>query len=66
MVIELNGQSKTLDSPTSISDLLAQLNLEAAHVIAELNRTILTADQFGATILQQGDRLELIQFVGGG
>ncbi len=66
MTVIVNGQEKDLNNPTSVAGLLQSLGLEAVRVAVELNRVILPRDRFAATDLNDGDRLEIVQFVGGG
>lgn len=65
MQIIVNGQHREVSTPSTIGQLLQQLELEPQKVVVELNRNILTAEALN-TELQEGDTLELIQFVGGG
>ncbi len=66
MQLCINGQLCEQTEQLTISKLLEELQLEPKRVVVELNRKILTADTHAATILKDGDSLELIQFVGGG
>ncbi len=66
MQLTINGQIRTINDATNISDLLEQLNLTADRVVIELNQEILATERLAETPLKEGDKLELIQFVGGG
>ncbi|MDT8442045.1 MAG: sulfur carrier protein ThiS [Desulfuromonadales bacterium] len=66
MTIEINGTPRELTTETTLADLLAELNLDARHLVIELNRQIITRQQHADTRLQDGDQLELVHFVGGG
>jgi thiamine biosynthesis protein ThiS len=66
MNVILNGRNRELAAPTSIEQLLAELNLDPAHVAIEHNRQILPRAHFAQTTLTDGDQLEIIHFVGGG
>ena len=66
MQLNINGQLRTVTSPLSIGQLLQQLELVPERVVVELNREILTPDTQADIQLNDGDSLELIQFVGGG
>ena len=66
MNLTINGQRKNFSSPLNVAQLLSQLELNPERVVVELNRDILTADKFIDIQLQDGDSLEIIQFVGGG
>ena len=66
MIIIVNGRERTIQENLTIQRLLEELGLAPAHVVVELNRNILTQDQFSRVRLKAGDALELVQFVGGG
>lgn len=65
MTITVNGKVKELTTPLTVEELLASLELDAARVAVERNRDILPKSRFAATTLNDGDRLEIVQFVGG-
>ena len=64
--IILNGKTEPFPGPVSLSDFFQSKNLSSGKVAAELNGTIIPADKFNETILNSGDRLEVIRIVGGG
>ena len=66
MTITVNGKEKQFTTPHTVEELLASLELDAARVAVERNRDILPKSRFAATTLNDGDRLEIVQFVGGG
>jgi thiamine biosynthesis protein ThiS len=66
MKLEINGETKEFGAPLTLALLLEQLGLKADRVAVELNRQIVPRDQWAATKLAEGDRLELVHFVGGG
>lgn len=66
MRLHINGQFRTFADPLNVVELLNLLQLTQGRVVVELNRSILTAEAHAATVLKDGDTLELIQFVGGG
>lgn len=66
MVIRLNGERRELSGPLTVSDLLAQLNIDARRVAVELNLTVLKRGAFDTTVLGEGDEVEIVNFVGGG
>lgn len=63
--LTLNGQLRPCSAAT-IEALLQQLQLADNQVAIELNGTIIPREAFSTTPLQQGDRLEIVRFVGGG
>ncbi len=66
MQIQCNGKPTTVQEGQSLAGLLEELNLGPETVVVELNTTIIDRDQYAATLLREGDRVELIRFVGGG
>ena len=66
MQIILNGREKSTESGTTIADLLAELQLEPIRVAVEINEDIVPRKVFNKKIIQNGDRIEIVTFVGGG
>lgn len=64
--ILVNGEERAVETGTTISDLLAELNLEHDRVAVELNRSIVRTPLWDATELTSGAVLEIVHFVGGG
>lgn len=65
MHLVINGESREVAAGT-VLDLLQSLSIDPARVAIELNRDILPKAQYCSTSLQDGDQLEIVQFVGGG
>jgi thiamine biosynthesis protein ThiS len=67
MKLVINGQSREAPSTVStVSDLLAWLQLKADRVAVELNREISPRGRWTEVRLAENDQLEIVQFVGGG
>lgn len=66
MDIICNGEQRTVERKTSLSNLAAALNLNPQTVVAEVNGRIIEHTHFADQLLKEGDRVELIRFVGGG
>ena len=66
MKIAVNGEDKEIANGLSLDGLLEQLQIRPARVVVELNRNIVSRDVYGATMLVEGDKLEIVHFVGGG
>lgn len=64
--ITLNGEPYELDEPLSVADLLMQLSIDPRRVAIEHNLTILKRQLFDDTLVHEGDRIEIVNFVGGG
>lgn len=66
MKIVINGEDREFTSVASLSDLLAHLGMKPDRVAVELNRDLVPRDRWQATRLTDGDKLEIVHFVGGG
>ena len=66
MKIKINGEEKEIEDGVSIAGLLEELQIRPARVVVEHNRHIVGRDAYGATLLAEGDALEVVHFVGGG
>ena len=64
--VELNGKEREVRAGLTVSDLLAVLDLEPGLVVVERNREILARARYHEVAVREGDRLELVHFVGGG
>ena len=65
MFIVVNGEQKEI-GPLSVLGLLELLEIDPRRVAVELNLEILPKQDYATTNLQDGDRIEIVQFVGGG
>ena len=66
MKIIVNGSPREVADGTSVADLLRELGLTGKPVAVERNRTLVPKKEQAAALLQEGDRLEVVSFVGGG
>ena len=66
MKIEINGEPRSFDSPLTLSSLIEHLGMKSDRVAVELNRDIVPRDRWQEIHLSEGDRLEIVHFVGGG
>ena len=65
MLIQVNGEPLEVTA-TTILELVHALSLDPRKVAVERNLTIVPRSLHGATALAAGDRIEVVQFVGGG
>ncbi|MDE5861291.1 MAG: sulfur carrier protein ThiS [Ruminococcus sp.] len=63
-MITVNGEK--LDFSGNISGLLEILEYNGKRVAVELNENIVPKSEYDSTILSDGDKLEIVRFVGGG
>ncbi len=66
MIVHINGEDKEIPAGLSVSGLLDELGVRPGRVVVELNRDVLPRDAHGSTLLKEGDRVEIVHFVGGG
>lgn len=66
MTITLNGDQFEIARPLTVSALLEQLEIDARRVAVEHNLVVLKRDTFDRVIIEEGDAVEIVNFVGGG
>jgi len=64
--VYVNGESRELAGPTSLAELITQLDLQPTRVAVELNRAVVRRGDWSTTMLRDEDRIEIVHFVGGG
>jgi thiamine biosynthesis protein ThiS len=66
MQLWVNGEVCEAPDGSNLARFLAIIGVEPAKVAVERNRAIVPRSTYGETVLAEGDRLEIVQFVGGG
>ncbi|MDA1132549.1 MAG: sulfur carrier protein ThiS [Proteobacteria bacterium] len=66
MHLTINGEAKEFAASLSVESLLAELGIDRRRVALERNLEIVPRSAYGETLLKDGDRVEIVQFVGGG
>lgn len=64
--IQVNGEAKAWRSGATVADLLQDLEIKTERVAVELNLEILDRAAFAQCSLKDGDRVEILSFIGGG
>ncbi len=64
--VHVNGREREVQSGLSVHDLVESFDLNPLLIVVELNRKILSRDQFKDVQVSEGDTVELVHFVGGG
>ena len=62
----VNGQDHALAAPTSLKAFLVEVGYDITRIVVELNLAIVPKADYDKTILNDGDSLEIVHFVGGG
>ena len=66
ITIVLNGENKTIDDDTNIEQLLQSLSLENKRLAVEINQEIIPRSNFNSHTLNESDKVEIVQAIGGG
>lgn len=66
MNIVVNGEQREADEPLTVAQLLETLHLRSEQVAVEINLKILDRGDFLTWKLQDGDKVEILSFIGGG
>ena len=66
MLIQVNGESRGIGEGQTVAALLHELDIRADRVAVELNLEILDRKDFETRSLREGDRVEILSFIGGG
>lgn len=66
MNLTVNGETRGFEGVTHVSALVAALGLDSRKVAVERNLEIVPRSAYAETELSDGDRIEIVQFVGGG
>lgn len=64
--VKINGESREVNDQSSLNDLVEELSLSPARIAVELNGQVIRRTEWVQTLLAEGDRLEIVHFVGGG
>ena len=64
--VQVNGEIRDVADHSTLSDLVDELSLAPARIAVELNGEVVRRNNWTETVLSEGDRLEVVHFVGGG
>jgi thiamine biosynthesis protein ThiS len=64
--MRLNGEPYEIAAPLTISGLLATLDIDPRRVAVEHNLVVIKRDRYDATVVDNGDEVEIVNLVGGG
>ncbi len=66
MRIQVNGEPREVDENLSLPELIASLSLRPEQIAIELNKKVVRRAEWQATTLRNDDKVEIVNFVGGG
>ncbi len=64
--VTINGEERRFDAPVTVQALLGQLGLPPAKIAVERNLEIVPRSRYDKVVVADGDRLEIVHFIGGG
>ena len=66
MRLTINGEERSFENGLDLAGLVGALGLDPRKVAVERNLEIVPRSTYARVVLSDGDRLEIVQFVGGG
>jgi thiamine biosynthesis protein ThiS len=66
MILTINGENRTVGALESLAALVASLGLDPRKVAVERNLEIVPRSAYAQTPIAEGDRIEIVHFIGGG
>jgi sulfur carrier protein len=64
--IELNGEPHAVEGDPRLTTMIANLHLRRGRVAVEINHAVVPKAEWDKVVLRAGDRVEIVNFVGGG
>jgi sulfur carrier protein len=64
--VQINGETRDVPERSSLSELIGELSLAPQRIAVEVNQQIVRRSEWAQTTLNDGDRIEIVHFVGGG
>lgn len=64
--LTINGEPRSIEAPLTVAGLLETLGLPSAKVAVERNLEIVPRSTYGEVAVADGDRFEIVRFIGGG
>ena len=66
MRVIINGNEETIEAGMTLAELLRRRKAEPKRVAVEVNRELVVRGEHDRTVIREGDRIEIVTFVGGG
>lgn len=66
LIIQVNGAPREAKEGTLVTEIVLELKLKPEQIAIELNREVIRRAQWQTTVLRDGDKIEIVHFVGGG
>lgn len=66
MQVYINGEASEAEDGMTLAALADRLGVDPRKVAMEVNLTIIPRSRYGETLISEGDKIEIVQFIGGG
>jgi sulfur carrier protein len=66
LLIQVNGEQRDVGESVSLQELLSELSIPDDRVAIEVNQSIVRRAEWASAVLREGDKVEIVHFVGGG
>lgn len=66
MKLKINGKAFDISQPKTVFELLSELKIDSQRVAVEVNLSIIKKADYSTCLLNDGDMVEIVNFVGGG
>ena len=66
MRVQVNGEAQEVSSEASLEELLISLAIPGDRIAIELNQKVIRRADWPTSTLREGDKIEIVHFVGGG
>ena len=66
MKLEINGEMRSVPFSANVEELIGNLGIKPERIAVEVNRGIIRRQDWNRTLLNELDKIEIVQFVGGG
>lgn len=66
IAVAVNGEMQEFDAPLTVAELMQRLGVEPGKVAIERNLAIVPRSEHAHVLVDEGDRIEIVEFIGGG
>ncbi len=66
MKLVINGQERVIENAQTLADVVSHFGLSERIIVIEHNLNIVARELYAETAVQEGDKIEIVHFVGGG
>ena len=66
MHVQINGEERDFEGPLTVETVLQRLGFDPRKIAVERNLEIVPKSEHASTVIEDGDKIEVVQFVGGG